>query len=50
MKYSLLLRENLQSTSVQCLDTNFQQKQDMSTTHLNNRNNNPEKIIQWFEE
>lgn len=50
MKYSLLLRENLQSTSVQCLDINFQQKQDIPTTYLNNKNNNPEKIIHWLKE
>ena len=51
MKCSMVFREKLQSTSVESLDTRFQQKQYMSTTlNLNEEySKNPEKIIQKLE-
>ena len=51
MMCSLVFREKLQSTSVESLDTRFQQKQYMSTTlNLNEEySKNPEKIIQKLE-
>ena len=51
MMCSLVFREKLQSTSVESLDTRFQQKQYMSTTlNLNEEySKNPEKISQKLE-
>lgn len=51
MMCSLVFREKLQSTSVESLDTRFQQKQYKSTTlNLNEEySKNPEKIIQKLE-
>ena len=51
MMCSLVFREKLQGTSVESLDTRFQQKQYMSTTlNLNEEySKNPEKISQKLE-
>lgn len=50
MKCSLVFREKLQSTSVESLDTRFQQKQYMSTTlNLNEQYSKNSETIQKLE-